>query len=138
MFLGTNFNKTQDLLLRAMNAESLRWSVINNNIANADTPNFKRSDVVFESELQRALKSESPYPIKAKMTHEKHISFYQPKKYQAVTPKIRLEYDSTYRNDKNNVDVDKEMVDAAKTTLRYNAFASIVGRNYRKINMLLK
>ena len=138
MFLGTSLMKTQNLLVRAMTAESMRWSVINNNIANADTPNFKRSEVVFESELQRALKSESPYPVKAKLNHDKHIPFHQAKNQNMVTPKVRLEFDSSYRNDKNNIDIDKEMVDAAKTTLRYNAFASIVGRNFRKINMLLR
>ncbi|MDH4128068.1 MAG: flagellar basal body rod protein FlgB [Spirochaetota bacterium] len=138
MFLETSLMKTQDLLNRAMTAESMRWSVINNNIANADTPNFKRSEVVFESELQRALKNENHYQIEAKRTNPMHIPFNKPKNYQMVTPKVRLEFDSSYRNDKNNIDIDKEMVDAAKTTLRYNAFASMMGRNFKKISILLR
>lgn len=138
MFLDSSFMKTQYLINKAMTAESKRWTVITDNIANADTPNFKRSEIVFESELQRALKSESPYPFKAKRTHNNHFSFYKPIDFRNVNPKVRLEYDSSFRNDKNNVDIDKEMVNAAKTTLRYNAFTSIMSRQFRKINILIR
>ena len=41
-----------------MDVATLRRNVIANNIANANTPNFKRSDVNFESQLKRALDSE--------------------------------------------------------------------------------
>ncbi len=138
MFINSSFIKTQHLLNRAMSAESLRHTVITDNIANVDTPNFKRSEVVFEAELERALKSESPYPFKAKLTNDRHIPFYQPKDYRTVTPKVSLEYNTSYRNDKNNVDIDKEMVGAAVSTMRFNSFSSITGRYFRKMNILLR
>ncbi len=138
MFLDSSFMKTQFLLNKSLTAETMRHAVISDNIANVDTPYFKRSEVTFESQLKRALDSENPNPFRAKMSSPKHIPFYQPIDLRSVTPKVRLEYDSSFRNDKNNVDVDKEMVNAAKTTLRYNAFTSFTGRNFRKINMLIR
>lgn len=139
MFINGNMMKTQFLLNRAMNAESMRYTVISDNIANADTPYFKRSEVKFESQLQRALKSEqSPYPFEAKMSDPRHIPFHKPMDFRDVNPKVSLEFDSSYRNDKNNVDIDRETVDAAKSTMRYNAFASMLTRNFRKVNMLIR
>ena len=41
------FGKNLELLTREMDVTTLRRNVIANNIANADTPNFKRSDVNF-------------------------------------------------------------------------------------------
>ena len=138
MLASSNFMKTQFLLNRAMSAESLRWKATTNNIANAETPYFKRSDVKFESQLKRALKSESPYPFKAKMTSPKHIPFHKPVDFREVTPKVHYEYDTSFNNNKNNVDIDQEMVNAAQTTLRYKSFANFMGRNFRKINTVLR
>ncbi len=138
MFINTSFMETQSMLSKSMSAENLRWTVVSDNIANADTPYFKRSSVAFESQLKRALDSKGPYPFKAKLSDKKHIPFYKPINYNSVKPKVILEFNSSYRNDKNNVDIDKEMALASKTALRYNAFTSIMGRNFRKINMLLR
>ncbi|MDR0690236.1 MAG: flagellar basal body protein, partial [Spirochaetaceae bacterium] len=48
--IENNFSKTVDMIHRAMDVNLLRRSVIANNLANAEVPNFKRSDVNFESE----------------------------------------------------------------------------------------
>ncbi len=47
--------RTNYLLERAMDVESIRRRVISNNIANVDVPHFKRSEVNFESELRRVI-----------------------------------------------------------------------------------
>ena len=55
MFVNNStFDNAMYLLNKGLNAESLRFNVLNNNVVNANTPNFKRSDVTFEGELQRA------------------------------------------------------------------------------------
>ena len=53
----SSFTKTIDLLHRALDVSTLRYSVSSNNLANAEVPNFKRTDVNFESQLKRALDS---------------------------------------------------------------------------------
>lgn len=69
MFETTGFMKTQDILQRSMSAALVRQEVIADNIANADTPQFKRSEVTFESELVRAIKSYDPNPFPAALTN---------------------------------------------------------------------
>jgi flagellar basal-body rod protein FlgB len=59
---GSKCTKMIDIAHRAIGAASLRAMVINNNIANATTPNYKRQDITFQSELERALNSEKEYP----------------------------------------------------------------------------
>ena len=93
MFLNNNFGKTVDILHRAMSASVLRREVIANNLANVDTPNFKRSDVNFESQLKRALESEKEVPpLEALKTDSRHLSFHQPMDYRMVGPKRVLDY----------------------------------------------
>lgn len=135
---SSSFGRTQFLLERGMDASLLRRSVIADNIANADTPHFKRSDVTFESQLARAIKSNEKKPCPAQLTDRRHIPFYEPMDYRTVRAKIQTEHGTNMRNDKNNVDVEKEMVDATKNMLRYNAMAQRIDRNYKKIQMLLR
>ena len=49
-----SFTRAVDLLQREMDVTSLRYQVSANNLANSEVPNFKRSEVNFESELKRA------------------------------------------------------------------------------------
>lgn len=139
MFDTTNsLSRTQFMLERGMDASLLRQNVIADNIANADTPYFKRSDVTFESQLKRAIDSHKNRPYPAKLTNARHIPFYQPMDYRQVRAKIQTENGSNFRNDKNNVDVEKEMVDAAKNALRYKAMAERLNRNYKKLLFLVR
>ena len=139
MLAGTgSFTKTQFLLERAMDASLLRRSVIADNIANVDTPHFKRGEVTFESQLKRALDSEKKDVMPAKLTHKMHIPFKDPIDYRGVRSRIHIEHDTNYRNDKSNVDIEKEIVDATKNMLMYNAMAQRIGSSYRNIMMLTR
>ena len=71
LFSGSSFGTTLDLIRREMDVSVLRREVIANNIANADTPNFKRSVVDFESRIKIALNSEKPNDnLKAKTWYD--------------------------------------------------------------------
>jgi flagellar basal-body rod protein FlgB len=48
-------DSTQQLLEAAMRGSWLRETALTNNIANADTPNYQRQEVDFESQLQGAI-----------------------------------------------------------------------------------
>jgi flagellar basal-body rod protein FlgB len=112
--------------------------VIADNIANADTPFFKRSDVTFESQLQRAVESEKEPEFPALLTDKRHIAFDEMIDYRTVKPKVQVEYDSISRNDKNNVDIDKEMTDATKNALQYNALTESYSRNLKILDMMMR
>lgn len=133
--MGTNY-----LLERSLDAESLRKKVIADNIANVDVPHFKRREVNFESELNRALqeKAKNSEKLPAIMTDERHIPFFIEKDIRSVEPRVNLDYNTSYRNDGNNVDIEKEMVDSSKNMMRYNALVSGLNHNYKMIKMVIK
>jgi flagellar basal-body rod protein FlgB len=80
--------------------------VLANNLANAETPGFRRSDVDFQSELAAAMKTGSPEAI------------------ESTT--FTTQTDPTVmRADGNGVDVDVEAATMAKNGLTYEALVSI-------------
>ena len=88
MNFGGSFGRNLEFLNREMNVATLRRNVIANNIANANTPNFKRSDVNFESQLKRALDSEkATTPFKQFITDPKDIPFDKPMDWRQVRPR---------------------------------------------------
>lgn len=138
MFLGNNFGKTLDMLHRSMDVSLLRRSVIADNIANADTPNFKRSEVAFEAELKKAINSEKTQGLKAKMTDKRHIPFDRSIDYRTVKPKRLLDYLSDSKNNGNNVDLEQEMMGALNNQLKYQIMVQAAANQFSQINMVLR
>ena len=138
MFINGSLTKTQYLLEKGLNVSLLRHQVISDNIANVDTPHFKRMDVTFESQLSRALDSEKGPRFPVYTTNQRHIDFFKPTDYREVQAKLQIEHDSNYRNDKNNVDIEKEIADSVKNTLRYRAMAQRLDGNYKMLNMAMQ
>jgi flagellar basal-body rod protein FlgB len=140
MFENSKLMMTNYLLEKGLDNESLRRKVIANNIANVDVPHFKRSEVNFESELKRAIldREEKENKLPALMTDERHIPFFVPRDITTVHSRMNLDYNTSLRNDGNNVDVEKEMVDAAKNLMRYNAFTTSLNNNFRMLKFVMR
>ena len=138
MFEGTTFGKTMNILERNMDVSLLRRDVIANNIANAETPNFKRSDVNFEAELGRALASEKNYTIPNKMSHDRHIPFSRPIDYRSVKPRIELDYLTQAKNNGNNVDIEQEVMNSTENQMMYEFMTYALNHQFRQINTVLK
>lgn len=139
LFSGSSFGKTLDLVQREMDVSVLRREVIANNIANADTPNFKRSVVDFESQLKVALNSEKPNDnLKAKMTSSRHIPFNRPIDYRTVGPRRVLDYLSTSDNNGNNVNLEQEMMNSLNNQLQYQLLSQALTSQFQRVNLVLK
>ena len=137
MFSGI-FGKTVDLLSRGMDVAVLRRNVIANNIANAETPNFKRTVVNFEASLRRALHSERVRPPRQFATDPRHIPFHQPTDYRSVRPRLTLDYLTTAKNNGNNVDIEEEGMLALQNQLLYQTMATAVSGQYGLVNLVLR
>ncbi|TGL63270.1 flagellar basal body rod protein FlgB [Leptospira sarikeiensis] len=141
MFQKTHFMKTQDLLERGMNAASLKRKVLADNIANADVPHFKRSEVLFESMIKRALESEKIEASKAiptRIEDERHISFFTPMDYKTVQPKANIDYLTTVRADGNNVDPEKEVMEASNSQMQYMMMVERLNANFRDLKNVMR
>ena len=121
------------LLERSLDVASLRQSVISNNIANAETPHFKRSEVVFESLLQQRMTDRS---ITGLRTDPRHI--FIGKKSQNIKPLIQIDQNSVLNNNLNNVDLDYEMAELAKNQLRYNTLVNQVSHEIKMAKTALE
>lgn len=113
-----------DYLGRGMNAANLRQEVISNNIANVNTPNFKRSAVNFEDLLAKELELDPSGKLDMVRTHDRHLPIKPFGKASAV---IEEDDSTTMRVDNNNVDIDSEMASLAKNQLYYNAMSTQLG-----------
>lgn len=138
MYLNNSWGKTMDILHRSMSVNQMRQEVIANNIANADTPNFKRSDVNFETSLKQALESEDKEIFPAKMSSEKHIPFDRPIDYRTVQARRTLDYLTQSDANGNNVDLEEETSNAVKEQLSYNLMVQTVSAHFNNINLVLR
>ena len=112
-----------NILGASMQGAVVRDSVIANNIANVDTPGFKRSSVSFEDALGRAVNN-------FRQTGRLELS--------SLTPRINRVYDlMNYRVDENNVDIEFEMVQLFQNSMRFDVMASGIMNHYRTINMAI-
>jgi len=139
MIFSGAFGRNLDILTREMEVSTLRRNVIANNIANAGTPNFKRSDVNFESQLKRALDSEkrvSDFP--QFVTDPKHIPFDKPMDWRQVAPRRVLDYLTEAKNNGNNVDIEQEGMDSMNNQLLYTTLAQVISSEFQRVNLVLR
>ncbi|MBN1917959.1 MAG: flagellar biosynthesis protein FlgB [Verrucomicrobia bacterium] len=105
---------------RMLDFTALRHKVLANNIANVNTPGFQRSDVEFADELSRVLQ-------------DKGIAGVEDLKLRLTQPN-----ETAFRNDGNNVSVEKEMTSLAENAIMYQVYAQLLARKFRQIDQILK
>lgn len=134
----SSFSRTVDMLKKTMDVSLLRRRIISDNLANSDTPNFKRSTVSFEAMLGRAVRSEKQKVFPGKYTDKRHISFDKRMNWREVEARKNLDYLTMSKNNGNNVDPEQEMMDAVKNQMRYNLLVQAVSNEFQKVNIVLR
>lgn len=127
--LGKTFNKI-NLINKALDGSWLKQSTISNNIANVNTPGYKKQTVNFEETLRAELGKSSMVPMNK--THAMHMDPNFPN-----VPRVENVVDRSYRSDDNNVDVDVENAEMAKNAIYYNALIDRVNGQYNRIKNVL-
>ena len=138
---SNNWSKTLFLANRALDTSYLRNNVIADNIANVDVPHFKRSEVTFEAQLRRALQSEEyvkKEAVPTRFTDKRHIPFFRPLDYKQVQPKTHVDYQTTMRNDGNNIDMEHETSEFLKNQLRYQLLTDLASQKLNHIQMVMQ
>lgn len=122
-----------NVLQKGLEASSLRQQVLSNNVANIDTPNFKRSDVNFQTVLGAAL-GEKSSTLPLKLTAPQHISGLADETGSGIVTDLT----TTLRNDGNNVDVDSEMSKVAENGLYYNSLTRTISSQLGLLRLVIK
>ncbi len=119
-----SFGQTVGMLKNAMDGAGSAHSAIANNIANVNTPNFRRADVSFKEALAATEPTGGdPDELALATTSDRHIPIggAAPRPF-AITTTVADE--QQMRVDGSNVDVDQEM---AKLSLN-SAYAQTMGQ----------
>ena len=116
---------------KALDAAWLRNETLSHNIANVDTPAYQRKDVDFEKYLRNALDSNLDDTI---VNRKFNFRFTDKTDIGSVKPVVKEEYNTmAMRIDGNNVDIDEEMAQMAKNTIRYNVMIANVNDKFSRI-----
>lgn len=106
-------------LTKQLDSAALTQRVIANNVANVNTPGFKKSHVSFGEEIRRALNQRAPAMA---TSHPGHMGGAVD--IREVSPRVEQERGTTMRYSQNNVDIDQEMVNLAANTILYDFSAN--------------
>ncbi len=123
------FNSNFDTLKTALDVQMKRQELHAQNIANAETPGYKKKYIAFEEYLQ-----ESKMKLKLTTTNEKH----RPTFSKTVTAKQITQKSTSLTNDGNNVDIDMEVTEMVKDALRYQVLSRLMSANIDRYNTVIR
>ncbi len=119
-----------DVITKAADASALRNKTIANNIANIDTPHYKRQDVSFAANLQQALKNSKFEKLDQK------VASLNTNRLRGV---VFTDNDAfSYRLDGNNVDVDTENVYMAENQIMYQGLTKSLSSEFQHFQTVSK
>lgn len=129
--MTNNMFGTVDFLKKALDGSMLRHNAISNNITNVNTPGYKKITIGFESLLKSELEKNK---FRLSTTHSKHVLGRSNNNLYST---IKEHENFSTRRDKNNVNIDIEVVERAKNEIYYNAISRQVSRQFESINSVI-
>ena len=128
--INSNVFDYVNVIGKAADASWLRNDILANNIANVDTPGYKRQDVNFESQLRRALGYSRYQTVDSKVAHVTSTEL-EPRVYTDSA-------NFSYRLDGNNVDIDTENVELASNQIKYNGLINSMNQEFTNLKLVMK
>ena len=130
MLGATNVYDYINLMSKTLDATAMRQELINNNIANVNTPGYKRKDLRFERELRNAF---------AKATEDTFDARVKNLDLDAITPQTYIDYSElSYRYDGNNVDINTENAISAKNQIKYNGMMDLMNMDFSMLRSVMQ
>jgi len=120
-------------LCRGLDASALRQKAEAQNIANAQTPGYKRRVVNFEEKLERAMKGMHTELL---CTQPGHLGGKGD--IGKVRPEMALANDKVNGPGSEEMNVEREMADLAKTQLQYEAEAKLAYKHFDLLKMAIR
>ena len=104
-----------NLLEAGIRAEELRQKAIASNIANAETPGYRRVDVRFEQNLAKALKAGGELDV------------------DKAQPELFHPEGTFTKGNGNNVTMEAEIGDLIKNSLRYSTYVRLLRKKFAQM-----
>ncbi len=115
----SKINNVFDVIEAGIKAEGLRQRAIANNVANLQTPEYRRFDVQFKELLAKALGSSGGADLS-----EIQAQLYQPK-------------NTTVKSNGNDISLEFEVGEMVKNSLRHKAYIRILQKKYRQLELAM-
>lgn len=129
--IGSDAYNYINVLNKAAGASWTKNEIIANNIANVDTPDYKRKDLNFESLLSEALSDTS---VHTKNLDKKVANL----NLASLKPDVYTEYSTlSYRYDGNNVDIDTEQAYLADNQIKYYTLLDSMTHEFNRLKSVL-
>jgi flagellar basal-body rod protein FlgB len=125
----TNLNSYLGIHAAALKVHAQRTELLANNLANADTPNFKARDIDFRSALAAAGGRDAPIAMTA--THSGHIAIGA--NTTGAAPELKYRTPLAPSLDGNTVDAQLEQSAFAENAVRYQTSLTILGAKFRNL-----
>jgi flagellar basal-body rod protein FlgB len=135
------FNSTIDLLGKSVDLRAKNQNLISSNIANAETPNFVPKALVFEQELQGALKNRQSGQRASSAPHIRHIPLRGAGTggaVQSVSGKVIETPAKTPGKDGNAVELEEEMGKMAENQIMFNASVQLLSKKFEGLRTAIK
>lgn len=124
------------VLRKNLDAQAARQRAHAQNIANAETPGYRRVAVDFEEQLKEVLDQGNPGTLKT--SDPRHIASSGNSGLADLSAKTRIEPLSEEGTGVNGVDMEREMAEMAETQLRYIASLELLKRRYTGLKTAIK
>jgi flagellar basal-body rod protein FlgB len=108
------------LAQQSLDALWLRQQTIGDNIANVDTPGYKRKMVAFEDLLKQAASGARDGNTLAQ-------------RLDSVSPQVAEDQSTALREDGNNVDIDAESIELARAVIQYRYMSRIASSEISRL-----
>ncbi|ASZ03475.1 MULTISPECIES: flagellar basal body rod protein FlgB [Bacillus] len=122
------FSGTIQNLENALGRADIKQKVLTNNIANIDTPNYKAKKVSFRNLLDQETSN-----LEAVKTDYRHVDFTGSRDDYSIVSSS----DTSYQQNGNNVDIDKEMTDLAENQINYQALVERMSGKFNSLKTVL-
>lgn len=131
---GISFGQTADLLGNAIRGANLEQDQIANNIANVNTPNFRRSTTSFKDALAASLGTPADSEnLALKTDDDRQFAIGAPQDAVAFDPQARVDESTQMRADRSNVDVDQEMARLSANSGYEQTMAQLLQAQYKRV-----
>ena len=153
-------SRTIEITKLGMDGLMDRQQAISSNIANVMTPDYQRKEVAFESQLAEIIEKEN---LKDYIKGQNSIEYVPPNvdvftgeihtyrtptmqekaylmsnSYEDFKPQYVTDHYSGSNSDRNNVELEREMMDLSKTGTRYLVLSNLARRQFSSLSSVIR
>ncbi len=118
--MSDKVSNIDDYLIAGLKAASLRGAVIANNVANLETPGYRRRDVEFETMLADAISKGNGTDI------------------TDIEPRIFRPLNTQVNSNGNDVNIEMEVGQMIKNSARYKTYMRLLAKLYSQMQLAIQ